>query len=182
MILIRPIYSPPISFRNTATLIVNANALPRFSDSSAGLFERLHIVPFDMDLRKGSIDPNLLDKLITEDAKSYILNLALRGAERIIDNGKLTDNVYTRKSLEGYKKEVDNITAFLDSIVIADGQWLDSIYKEYSAYCDINGLKRSEKQVFSKRLSSNGYYLGTIRRNKSKNTPDNRDRQIFNLQ
>lgn len=180
IISIRPIYSAPISFRNTATLIVNANALPAFSDGSVGLFERMHIVPFDLDLRKGLINPSLLAKLTTDNAKSYILNLALEGAGRVLKNGKLSDNPYTTKAISRYKNEVDNISAFLDAIVLEDGQWLDSTYRDYVAYCESNSLRKSDKHVFSRRLGSIGYYLGPIRRNKSKTSANNRDRQIFN--
>lgn len=180
MISIRPIYSSPISFRNTATLIVNANALPGFSDSSVGMRERLHIVPFDLDLRKGQVDPYLLEKLTTENAKSYILNLSLKGLGNILDNGKLTENEYTKKAMARYSNQADNIGAFLDNNAIEDGDWLGQVYKKYVAYCAKNELRRSDKNVFTKRLSSIGYDVRPVSRNKNNTATDNRDRQIFN--
>lgn len=110
---IRPIYSAPTSFKNTATLIINANALPTFADKSVGLYERLLIVPFDLDLRRRDIDPYLIDKISSKNAKSYILNLAIAGAKRIANNGKISDNEYTRNAIGKYKNDTDSMGAFL---------------------------------------------------------------------
>lgn len=181
MISIRPIYSSPISFRNTATLIVNANALPDFSDSSVGLRERMHIVPFDLDLRKSRMDPYLLEKLTTENAKSYILSLALKGLDSILKNGKLTENEYTKKAMARYSNQADNISAFLENNTIEDGDWLGLVYKKYVTYCAENITRKCEKSIFTKRLSSIGYDVRPVSRNKANAGTDNRDRQIFNF-
>ena len=176
---IRPIYSEPISFRNTATLIVNANALPTFADKSLGLYERLFIIPFDLDLRREDIDPYLIDNLSSKNAKSYILNLAIAGAKRIAANGKISDNEYTKKAMKKYKNDTDSMGAFLDTHTVRDGDWLDHTYRLYQDYCTKNDTQRIDKNVFSRRLKSYGYETTNVKRDGSKPTAYNRDRQIF---
>jgi putative DNA primase/helicase len=176
---VRPIYSKPIDLVNTATLIVNANELPMFRDKSLGLVERLFVVPFNLDLTKRQMDATLLDKLSTENAKTYILNLALKGMASILKDGKITPNQYTVAALAAYKRESDSLGAFLDSRPIEEGSWLKEVYARYNAFCEYDDLNVLMKATFSKSLKRHGYKLSTSERNPKVVGNDNRDRRIF---
>ena len=80
----RAIYSLPISIKNTASLIFTANEPPVFKDKSNGIGRRLLIIPFENTVTDRIYN---LDELLSSDnAKSYLLNLALKGISRINHN------------------------------------------------------------------------------------------------
>lgn len=180
-ITVRPIYSHPVTFKNTATLIINANALPTFADKSVGLYERIVIVPFDLDLRKTNMDPNLIDKLSTDMAKSYILNLALKGMQRLKVNGKISDGTITRKAMSKYKMDTDTMGSFVDEVGLQSGVWLSEAYSSYLIYCSENDVISLGKRVFSRNLKIYGYETTAIVRDSSRPPSINRDRKIFPL-
>ena len=60
-------------------MIFAANSLPPTTDKSDGFFRRCIVIPFNAVFRETdkNYDENKLDKLITDDAKSYLFKVAL---------------------------------------------------------------------------------------------------------
>ena len=81
-------HEQPYKIRNTATIIFATNNLPNMQDKSNGMVRRLCIIPFNAIIQKDQpdFDPFILDKLKTDEAKTYILNKALLGIERVFVN------------------------------------------------------------------------------------------------
>ena len=71
----------PFKLYNYATLWFSTNDMPTFADKSDGLNRRIVILPFDAKFSPydPDFDPDIIDKVTTDSAKSYLLNLALRG-------------------------------------------------------------------------------------------------------
>ena len=84
-IMVRPIYSKPYKLKNKATLIFTANEMPTFKDKSGGIARRVVVIPCDNKVKKA--DPKIDEKLSTDNAKSYLLNIALHAMERINNKG-----------------------------------------------------------------------------------------------
>ena len=138
-ITVRPIYSKPIKVQNTATLILSTNNMPKFNDKTHGFFRRLVIVPFDFKITEKII--NLDELLSTDNAKSYILNLALEGVKRIKNNGyKLSNNEILNKALEDYKVEADHVAGFVKEYKIIDGKETNEVFTAYLVYCGEIGI------------------------------------------
>lgn len=157
---IRPIYSTPKKLKNTATLILNANELPVFKDKTDGFFRRFVVVPFDLNLTEDKRDNQLLDKLITDEAKSYLLNLALEGLDRIISNGyELSECEYISREVEQYKLDTDSVLSYLNEVESVDGNMTDEVYSAYCEYCDESGLTPYKKPTFSKKICGYGYSI-----------------------
>ncbi len=159
----RPIYSQPIKFNNTATLILNANKMPTFKDKTDGFFRRLMIIPFDYDLKvKHMPDENMDEKLSTDNAKSYILNLALNGIKRIKANGyKMTENKFIDETINNYILDTDSVASYLNEFPDVHNNTTESVYDAYTFYCEDSGFMALNKSNFTKRLKDFGYKSDT---------------------
>ncbi len=159
-ITVRPIYSKPVKVQNTATLILSTNNMPKFNDKTHGFYRRLVIVPFDFKI----IDKisNLDELLSTDNAKSYILNLALEGVKRIKDNGyKLSNNEILNEALEDYKMEADHVAAFVKEYLKIEGKETKEVFTDYLRYCGEIGTYPLALSSFTRRLKEFGYISTT---------------------
>lgn len=155
-ITVRPIYSQPVRVQNTATLILSTNNMPKFNDRSYGFYRRLVIVPFDFKIEKKI--PNLDELLSTDNAKSYILNLALKGVKSIKSNGyKITKNEILNKALEDYKTDIDDIANFLKEHKDIEGRINKEVFADYQEYCEEIGTYSLSLPYFTSRLKEFGY-------------------------
>lgn len=152
----RAIYSQPITLKNTATLIFTANEPPVFKDKSDGIGRRLLIIPFENKVKRRT--HNIDELLSSDDAKSYLLNLALKGISRILNN-KL-DMTYS-ETISGATKQYyldnDSVLAYLNEYPSIVNNPVSSVYEAYEEYCDDANLKAVSLNKFSRRLKSLGY-------------------------
>lgn len=153
----RAIYSKPISIKNTASLIFTANEPPSFKDKSNGLIRRLVIVPFENVVEKRN--PYIDEELSTDNAKSYILNLALEGVQRLFDNDlELSTSSTINEATKQYHIENDSVLSYLEEQskhVI--GRKVTEAYHYYEMYTQANKLKTLSPARFSRRLNALGY-------------------------
>ena len=151
---IRPIYSPSVTLTSKATLIFTCNEIPIFKDKSGGIRKRMRVIPCDAKVVKR--DRDIDKKLSTDNAKSYILNLALAGVERILKNGDLTKCEAVDEITRKYFLQTDSVEAFAYEYDII-GKTTQESYRMYVAYCEENGKNAVSSDAFGKRLSGIGY-------------------------
>lgn len=152
----RAIYSQPITLKNTATLIFTANEPPVFKDKSDGIGRRLVIIPFENKVKKRTY--NLDELLSTDNAKSYLLNLALQGVKRIYDNKlEMSTSETIEQATKQYYLDNDSVLAYLNEYPDIDDNLYSSVYSQYDSFCTVNNFKVVSKTSFSKRLRSHGY-------------------------
>lgn len=152
----RAIYSQPITLKNTATLIFTANEPPVFKDKSDGIGRRLLIIPFENKVKERIY--NLDELLSTDNAKSYLLNLALGGVKRIYDN-KI--DMSTSETIAGATKQYyldnDSVMAYLNDYPSINNNPVSTVYEAYEEYCEDANLKAISRGKFTRRLKSLGY-------------------------
>lgn len=159
-LMVRQLYKAPTPFKNIATLLFSCNAMPSFKDKSGGIDRRVKIIPCNNRVKH--IDLGLNAKLSSDNAKSYILNLALKGMDRIINNGgMMTESQLSTKYTEDYIIESDSVRSFIknreeNNISIVD---VDSaiVYIHYTMFCEKEGLKPYSKNKFTRGMSTLGY-------------------------
>lgn len=161
---VRPIYSQPVKIQNTATLIFTCNTIPIFKDKTYGIKRRVVIIPFRNKITKP--DFNLQEKLRSKNAKSYILNLALKGMTRLIHKKEHTDSKIIKDTIKKYEIESDNVLGFLEEVGDISGNETQTVYMQYEIYCDNNGYKALANNNFGKRLKEAGYESKQIKKNK----------------
>lgn len=153
-VMVRPIYSSAITFQNKSTLVFTCNELPVFKDKSGGIKRRMQIIPCDAKVVKR--DPNIDEKLSTDNAKSYLLKLALEGVERILKNGGLTKSKTIEDVTKQYFVQSDSVIAFLEEHDINEKVTKDA-YRMYVAYCEEHGLTAVGNTEFGRRVRSAGF-------------------------
>lgn len=152
----RAIYSQPITLKNTATLIFTANEPPVFKDKSDGIGRRLVIIPFENKVK--TIIYNLDELLSTDNAKSYLLNLALAGVKRIYDNKlEMSTSETIETATKQYYLDNDSVLAYLNDYPAINNNPVATIYEAYTEYCEDSNLKAVSLNKFSRRLKSLGY-------------------------
>lgn len=152
----RAIYSQPITLKNTATLIFTANEPPVFKDKSDGIGRRLLIIPFENKVKERI--HNLDELLSTDNAKSYLLNLALKGITRIYDNKldlSVSDTI--TNATKQYYLDNDSVLAYLSEYPAINNNPVGTVYEAYENYCEDANLKAISRGKFSRRLKSLGY-------------------------
>ena len=152
----RAIYSQPITLKNTSTLIFTANEPPVFKDKSDGIGRRLVIIPFENKVKERIYN---LDELLSSDnAKSYILNLALKGVKRIYDNKlEMSDSQTIQDATKQYYIDNDSVLAYLTEYPAINNNPVSSVYEAYEEFCDEANLKAISRSKFTRRLTSLGY-------------------------
>lgn len=148
----RAIYSQPVTIKNTATLIFTCNEVPVFKDKTEGIKRRLIIIPFENKVVNKIYD---LDKLLSsENAKSYILRLALDGVNRILTNHmELSKSKKVEDTLREYYIESDSVLGFLEEYEgEIDNTSTIELYNMYDFYCIQNNIKPQSKNKFTRAI------------------------------
>lgn len=154
----RAIYSQPITLKNTATLIFTANEPPVFKDKSDGIGRRLVIIPFENKVK--TCIYNLDELLSSDNAKSYLLNLALQGVKRIYANKlEMSTSETIEQATKQYYLDNDSVMAYLNDYPAIDNNPIGSVYEAYEEFCEDSNLKAVSRTKFSRRLSSLGYTI-----------------------
>lgn len=155
-LMVRPIYATPYRMKNKATLIFTANGMPTFKDKSGGIARRLIIIPCDNEVKK--VDFEIDEKLSTDEAKSYLLNLALKGLRRIQTNGgSISESETINRLVQQYLTESNNMLQFLSEIGINEDLTDSQNYEEYQKFCDEHGVKPYKKTAFTQEVKKEGY-------------------------
>ena len=155
---IRPIYCYPITAKFFCTLVVSCNNLPLFDDKSGGLIRRLVILEFLSKFEKKDKIVNILDLLSTPEAKSTLLNLAIKGMNKIISNNyELSENESIKKTMVDYYLETDNVRKFLVETPNIENQKVSEVYDSYKNFCNDIVQEPVGKNLFGSRLKMYGY-------------------------
>lgn len=159
----------PFKMRSYAKIILSANEIPKSSDKSEGYFRRFIFLPLRAKFGSNlpNYDPNIIDKITTDNAKSYLLNLAITGLKRLKANGQFTETEATKKEFVEYKEDNDPLFAFFNEYKIetAIGKSTDLIYEKFNEWYQNEYQKKSDykKTTVTRWLKS--YNIGTdIRR------------------
>lgn len=155
---VRPAYNTElVTIKNTATLMFTCNELPIFKDKTGGMKRRVKIYNCDAKLEDKDKDPFLLNKITTDEAKSYLLKLAVLGMQSILNNnGKFTKSEILESQTHNYFIESDNVEQYIQEYEI-DEDYLDykkvkDVYDEYVFYCVQSGYKPISVNNFSKKM------------------------------
>lgn len=151
----------PYTIEPYATHIYSCNAIPRSFDKSDGFYRRWMLVPFNarFDINDDDYDPLIGDKITKPTALSYLLNLGIKGAQRLIRNGSFTEPQAIKDALEAYKTDNSTVLSWLDDkeigleYVLANSR--DNLYGEFADWCRASGIKSSNvtgKKSFYKEM------------------------------
>jgi len=166
----------PFILRNYATLIYTTNKMPRVNDKSYGFYRRLVLIPLDAKFNKDDpdYDPDIAQKVVTEEARSYLLNMAVRGLHRMLKDGFTTSDK-VEKAIETYKEKSSTTLSWIAENAISDKYLLSkstaTLYFEFKSWCENEGIENIPKQrSFSEEVGKQfSFVAGKAKRDKDTN-------------
>lgn len=175
----RFIYGPPFEFTNYAILLGNMNKLPEVEDTTKSWERSLMLIEFcncfdDSENR----DPVLIEKLTSKAELSGILNFALEGLDRLLQNGGYSMFKTGTEMIERYTRLNNPFKAFsLDIVGLGEynGNWRESdwigdpeLFQSFKEYCAEHGYEIPSKTECTQRLQS---IFPTVRRTRVRRGP-----------
>ena len=147
-------------FSNYCKFIFSANSIPRMKDKTGAVLDRLIIIPFNATFSKKDpdYDPHIKSKLREEEAMEYLLQVALDGLKRVLDNNGFSESEKVQEELDKYHEKNDPVIGFikeLDMEVDILNQPSKDVYMRYKIYCNDNNLTPLAHNAFSENLSRN---------------------------
>lgn len=153
----------PFQFRSFAKLIFSGNRVPRMNDGSKALVDRFVIIPLNARIRgTDKQDPHFEKKITTNEARSYLLNVAIESLQELLEKGSFTIPSIVHEELKEFDIMNDPIKEWLNEYE-EDGKDLhnmpiSSAYEDYKIFCEHNGFKYpiSNKKL-TQELKAHGY-------------------------
>jgi P4 family phage/plasmid primase-like protien len=125
------LYQEPFTAYPTAKIMIATNNLPRFGDTSEGIWRRMLLAPFNYVVPEDQRIKGLAEKIKATEMGG-VLKWALEGARKLLQNGGFVEPDICRQELERYKKEVHPEYTFLE-----ENFQLSENFPELSVRCDV---------------------------------------------
>lgn len=165
-------YQDPFILKNYAKMIFSCNTLPRILDKTHGMYSRLMLIPFTATFTADDedFDPFIEDKVTTDEALSYLLNIGLRGLRRLLHNNRFTEPKVVKDALEEYKTSNSTVLTWIEEEGITTTELLeqptDRLFSEFKDWCTRSEIKYlSSIRTFHKEIEEK-YNFERIRRRK----------------
>jgi len=130
-------FKDQFDIKNRTKFYFSANVLPKVGDDTIAFFRRLIIIPFPKTFDESKADPDLFEKLTRPEELSGILNWAIEGLKRLIENHfRFSYHKSVEEIMELYTRASDPVKSFLDEQTVEDpNAWIPK-QEFYSAYVD----------------------------------------------
>lgn len=164
------------SFQNFAKLTYACNRIPDMADNNDdAYFNRWIVIRFEKII-KNKI-PNFIQRLTTEEERSGLFNLAIRGLCRLLDQKRFTFNLNAEETKLEMMRSGSSIAMFASDMLIKadDGEVSkEDMYDEYTKYCKEKKLSTQTKDALGKKLPNYATFIsdGLIDGLNSKGRPD----------
>ena len=151
----------PYTVELYATHIYSSNEIPRSFDKTDGFYRRWMIIPFNAKFSTDDedYDPMIGDKITQPTALSYLLNIGIRGAQRLIKRGRFTEPQSVIDALEAYKSDNSTVLSWIEDKEYDEDYFLerprDVLYSEFADWCKVSGIKSGNvtgKKTFFKEI------------------------------
>ncbi|HAU74634.1 MAG TPA: hypothetical protein DCW88_03605 [Agrobacterium sp.] len=136
-------------------IILSGNHKPIIKDDSDGIWRRVHLVPWEIQIPEDEVDKTLKEKLLATE-RDGIFAWMVKGALEYLQFGlRVPDGV--RAATAEYREESDPIGAFLRNACHVTGADSDrespeNLYNGYVRYAKREGLADIRQATFTRRL------------------------------
>jgi putative DNA primase/helicase len=151
------------SFTRTHTFWLSTNHLPRITGNDDGIWRRVKLIPFTVDLRKVTTPiPDLDKQLVTEEGPG-ILNWLIAGYLDYRRNGFIEPEVI-KVATNGYRDQEDEIAMFIADRCVTGNQFVVPASALFDAYFKWGGKEnrtmfgKAIGERFAKQIRSSGVY------------------------
>ena len=165
---------PKFDFEPYLKMIFSANNIPRIGKGrdSVAIMRRLIIVPFNAKF--SSSDPNFKpaigEELRSQQSMEYLIQLGLKGLQRVLESKKYTICKQIEDELKDYEKQNNPVLMFFEQCDFDDfnieNEVTDVVYERYKDFCYSENLQALSKVWFSRQVTRT---LGLIIKDKKVN-------------
>lgn len=147
-----------IEFTPYATMVFSANEFPRLGDSTPGMYRRLHPIEFNARFTRDDpdYDPNIVDKVTSEEAMERLAVLAMLAVGRLRDNRGMTPNAASERILDAIQEDNNTVLMWARMTDTAEagviGRAAADVYRDYKEWCFDSNAKPLGVKKFNKAL------------------------------
>jgi len=150
-------------FQPIFVAVLSGNTKPTITGADNGIWRRVLIVPWEQTIKEDDPDrvefPEMLARFEAE--RSGILNWLIEGALLYLKHGLMHFvPPKVRAFTEGYRRERDNVEGFCEAMIVREAKakvQAGVLYKSYTDWCEVNGLRPASQRSFGDRLTTLGY-------------------------
>lgn len=163
----RRLYGDEFEFVPQFKLWMTTNHRPLIRGTDDGIWRRIKMIPFTVQIPDGKKDKHLASKLRRE--LPGIFNWAIEGCRRYLEDG-LREPSCVRGSTQEYRRDMDSVQQFLDECCKLSGECRAStLYSAYGDWARQNKQYEMNSTVFGRKIGErfvktkfrNGwYYIG----------------------
>lgn len=150
------------SFHNFSKLTFACNKIPDVTDfDDEAYFNRWMVVRFEKTIEKKI--PNFIKTLTTEEERSGLFNLAMRGLDRLLEQGRFSYNKTSIDTKREMMRSGSSIASFAADMLHQDlGEEIskERLYDLYCDYCIEKGLVGETIKMFGGKLPYYATYAG----------------------
>ena len=150
---VRQIYAAVVEMVSCATIIINANHMPKIADKSDGLYRRMILVEIDHKIQNP--DPKFLEK-VTDNDMEYFFYKAVEAIHLALQRGGFIINESEQALKLKFQIGQSNLKKWLQSfqICISDlaHKSTSELFQEYKSFCIENNCTPSTKNNFIEEL------------------------------
>jgi len=128
-------YRDPFAFSSRAILVFACNKLPEFEENTYAVMRRLVVIPFCHHFDERDADPDLANKLTVPTEISGLINRAMSGYRRLLENRRFTIPPASSEALERHFGDTDFVEAFLREMTVENPHTRTAKDDLYLAYC-----------------------------------------------
>lgn len=151
----------PFDFANYAKFYFSANNIPRLGKGrdSGAIMSRLIIIPFDARFTKEDpdYDPYIKYKLVTPESMQYLIQLGIKGLERVLEQQQFTESAKVKAKLQEYEENSNPVLLYFKESPKIENEPTSKVFQEYCGFCAANGFTPMSNIEFSKQVRK---YLG----------------------
>jgi putative DNA primase/helicase len=159
-IVARPLYGDPIEFDPSHLLTLVTNHRPEVSGSDEGIWRRLLLIPWSVEIPKDERDLDLPAKLAAE--LDGVLTWAVNGYLDWQRQG-LDPPAEVQAATETYRSEQDHLAAFIEDVCVTGSSVRVKTGKlrgAYEEWCKRSGIDPKAASVFWSDLTEKGFPPG----------------------
>ncbi len=155
---VRDLHEKPIEFRPNFKVFLSCNNRPSVRGGDDGIWRRIRLVPWSVQIPPEERDPKLRDKLIAE--RDGIFAWLLEGWADWRERGGLEAPAAVLDASEEYRTESDAVGRFLvEWCVKGEGREVSAtlLHDAFEAWSKAEGMDAIGGNIFGRRLTDRGY-------------------------
>lgn len=145
----------PFTFHNKAKIIFTANELPPTTDKTRGFMRRMVVVPFTAEFSTSDkdYDPYINDKITTDNAASYLLNLAIKGLGRLLKRNAFPEVEAVQAMQREYEISVNSVLDWMvNGNADIENRVSKDVYADYNLFCTTVGAHPYSVNRFNREI------------------------------